>query len=183
MRDAFGRMPAKLLIVGADDSMWRGGLSGPGSLYLHPDRPLISENGTSTLVHEMVHVAAGIRGERGDDWIAEGIAEFYSIELLRRSGLLSEARAERAFAWMRNHGRNVKTLHAAHSRGPRTARAVTLLHALDAEVREASGGERGLDDVIRPLVGAGRISTDELRTAAGAVLGRPSKALQDSVLR
>ncbi len=182
MRDAFGRVPPKLLIVGADDSMWRGGLSGPGSLYLHPDRPLISENGTSTLVHEMVHVAAGIRGERGDDWIAEGIAEFYSIELLRRSGLISESRAERAFAWMGNHGRNVKTLRADHSRGPRTARAVTLLHALDDEVRKASGGERGIDDVIRPLVGAGRISTAELRAAAAEALGRPSKALQAAVL-
>ena len=65
MEEAFGTLPDKVLIVGAGDPMWRGGLSGPRSLYLHSDRPLISENGTSTLVHEMVHVISRVRGAAG----------------------------------------------------------------------------------------------------------------------
>ena len=44
---------------------------GPGSLFLHSDRPLISENRTSTLLHELVHVAMGIRGDEESDWIVE----------------------------------------------------------------------------------------------------------------
>ena len=183
IRNAFDRLPAKVLIVGAGDPMWRGGLSGPGSLFLHADRPLISENGSSTLIHELVHVVTGIRGAADDDWIAEGVAEFYSIELLRRSGLLSESRADRAFSWMRTHGRKVKTLYSKRSYGRRTARAVTLLHELDLEVRQRTKQKRDLDDVIRPLVGAGRISTAELRENAEKLLGTPSKVLQGAVLQ
>ncbi|MEM9058068.1 MAG: hypothetical protein AAGD86_11350 [Pseudomonadota bacterium] len=76
----FPDYPSRLLIVSADDPLWRGGLSGPASVYLHADRPLISENGTSTLLHELVHVACGWRAAPGDDWIVEGVAEYYAIE-------------------------------------------------------------------------------------------------------
>src|SRR5205085_6219937 len=89
---AFGRTPRKLLIAGAPDPLWRGGLSAPNSLFLHADRPLVSENGTSALLHELTHVITRIRGDRYDDWIAEGIAEFYSVELQRRAGAISTSR-------------------------------------------------------------------------------------------
>lgn len=182
VRAAFGRLPEKLLIVGAGDPMWRGGLSGPSSLYLHSDRPMISENGTSALLHEVVHVVTRIRGAKGQDWIAEGFAEFYSIRLLQRAGLISEPRAEKAFEWMRDHGKSVQRLSATSSSGKRTARAVTLLHELDAEIRKASKGEKDLDDVTRQLVGRGRISLAELEEAVDGVLGRPSKVLRSGVL-
>jgi hypothetical protein len=178
----FGRLPAKLLVVGGGDPLWRGGLSGPNSLYLHADRPLISENGSSTLLHELVHVISGIRGARNDDWIAEGIATYYSIELLRRGGLLTERRAERAHGWMSNRGRAVRRLHARHSSGARTARAVVLFKALDAEIRQATDEERSLDAVVRRLSGRGRISLAMLRKAAEQELGKPSKTLQSALL-
>src|SRR3546814_11955514 len=81
-----------VVFVSAGDPMWHGGLSGPRSLFVHADRPLISENGSSTLMHEMVHVVTGLRAVSGDDWIVEGIAEYYSMVLLNRSGMLSDAR-------------------------------------------------------------------------------------------
>jgi hypothetical protein len=182
MRSAFGRLPSKLLIVGGGDPFWRGGLSGPNSLFLHADRPLISENGSSTLVHEMVHVLTRIRGAPGDDWIAEGIAEFYSIELLRRAGLISDSRADKAFGWMQRHGSKVRRLRATHSAGPRTARAVTLLKALDEEIRGASDSAHDLDDLVQRLIDRGRVSTAMLREAAEAVLGRPSRVLVTPLL-
>lgn len=178
----FGPLPPKLLIVGADDPMWRGGLSGPRSLYLHAERPLISENGSSTLMHELVHVVSGIRGGLRDDWIAEGVADYYGIELLRRGGLLSQARAEKAIEWMRNHGRSVKTLHSGRSSGPRTARAVALLADLDAEIRAETDGRRSLDDVVRPLVGDGRIDVRAFRESARRALGRPARTLETPLL-
>ena len=88
---AFQRQPEKLLIVGANDPMWRGGLSAPNSYFMHADRPVVSENGTSTLVHELVHVFTRIRDTDNSDWISEGIAEFYTIELVRRA---QESKAE-----------------------------------------------------------------------------------------
>jgi hypothetical protein len=183
LEEAFGRLPQKLLVVGAGDPMWRGGLSGPNSLYLHSDRPLISENGTSTFVHELVHVISRVRGARGDDWIAEGLAEYYSIELMRRVGLITESRADKAFSWMRNHGRNVKTLKADRSYGPRTARAVGLFRALDREIRQRSDDQYDIDDVSRRLVGRGRIGLEQLREAVEAVTGEPSSVLDTSLVR
>lgn len=178
---AFGDLPRKLLILGADDPMWRGGLSGPRSLYFHADRPLISENGTSTLFHELVHTITRIQGNN-EDWIAEGIAEFYSLALPYRSGLLSENRYRRALDWMRRRGRLVRSLRAVPSNGPVTARAVTLFAALDAELRERSGGERSLDDLVRRLMEIRRPTLEELRAETEALLGAPSKSLQSRVL-
>lgn len=181
--DAFGRLPDKILVVRAGDPMWRGGLSGPGSMWLHADRPLISENGSSTLMHETVHLVTRIRGVSGDDWIAEGIAEYYGTEMLRRAGLLSDARAEKAVAWMRRHGRKVRTLHAENSSAERTARAVALFADLDAEIRERSDGRRSLDDVARALMRDGaRVSTEDLREAAEKAIGAPSKVLRTPLL-
>jgi hypothetical protein len=182
LRSVFGGLPAKLLIVGGGDPLWRGGLSGPNSLYLHADRPMVSENGSSTLVHELVHVISRIRGAPGDDWIAEGIATYYSIELLRRSGLITERRAERAFAWMASHGRSVRRLHARHAAGPRTARAVILFKALDDEIRAATDDAKDLDTVVRKLSGRGRISLAMLREAVEKELGAPAKTLRSPLL-
>ncbi len=182
MRHAFGDLPSKILILGAGDPMWRGGLSGPRSLFLHADRPVISENGTSTLMHELTHVITRIRGGKQDDWIAEGLAEFYSIELLHRAGLLSDTRHERALQWMKNHGKDIKRLRAKRSSGPRTARAVTLFAELDREIRSKSAGRYDLDNLTQALRGRGRISLDDLRGSAERLLGGPADTLSGSLL-
>ena len=96
LQEVFPQLPPRLLIVSAGDPMWRGGLSGPSSMFLHSDRPLISENRTSTLLHELAHIALGIRGDEESDWIVEGLAELYSLETLRRSGGISEQRYKQA---------------------------------------------------------------------------------------
>lgn len=179
---AFGKLPPKLLIVSADDPMWRGGLSGPRSLFLHADRPLISENGTSTLTHELTHVITRIRGAEGDDWIAEGLAEYYSIELLRRADLLSAARADKAQSWMARHGRGVKRLGSNRSSGPRTARAVQLFRELDLEIRARTQGKRRLDDVVRALIPLREVSREDLVEQVERLAGAPSKVLKTPLL-
>jgi predicted metalloprotease with PDZ domain len=177
MIEAFGDLPSKILIVGAGDPMWRGGLSGPRSLFMHTDRPTISENGSSTLMHELTHVITRIRGARGEDWIAEGLAEFYSIDLLHRAGLLSDARRERALRWMRSHGKSVKKLASRNSHGPRTARAVTVFAALDKEIRERSSGQHSLDDLTQALMGRGRVSLIDVRAVCEELTGQSSEVL------
>jgi hypothetical protein len=181
-KTAFGDLPPKLLILGAGDPMWRGGLSGPNSLYLHADRPLISENGTSTLVHELVHVLTRIGGRGDDRWIGEGIAEFYSIELMRRAGLITERRAELAFEWKARRGRHVTTLSAPRSSGPRTDRAVTLFGELDREIRELSDGELELDDLVQRLMAIRRVDRHQLREEFEKLTGQPSRVLADAPL-
>lgn len=180
--EAFGPLPQKILIVSAGDPMWRGGLSGPRSLFVHADRPLISENSSSTLTHELVHVVTRLRAVPGDDWIVEGIAEYYSMALLNRAGLLSDARMARGIEWMRKHGKAVKRLHTGRSNGPRTARAVALLADLDSELRTRSHGKRSLDDVVRQLRQRREVSLPELREISNALLGSAARTLATPLL-
>ena len=151
MQSLFPDFPDRLLIVSADDPMWRGALSAPNSLYLHADRPMISGNGTSTLIHELVHVAMSARSGPKADWIVEGLAEYYSLEVLHRSGTLSTERYENAHEELAEWGKDVELLDVERSHGPITAKAVGRLRLIDKEIREQSGGRRSLDDVVRTL--------------------------------
>jgi hypothetical protein len=174
----FPDFPGRLLVVAAGDPMWRGGLSGPNSLYIHADRPLISGNGTSTLLHELVHVAQGFRAESDEDWIVEGIAEFYTLEILHRSGTISTARYERGFDKLDQWSADVETLQAESSSGARTAKAVAVMRQLDAELRRRSGGERSLDDVARQLAEDGApVSVERLRAISSELAGAPLDAI------
>jgi hypothetical protein len=152
LQEIVGARPRRLVIVSADDPMWRGGLSGPDSMYLHAERPLIGDDGTSPLLHELIHVAmAAVPGENGD-WIVEGLAELYSIELLSRSGTISADEAEAAFEGIRDDARAVDTLRVEHAAGAVTDRAVVVLHGLDALIRQRTDGAASLDDVLRRFV-------------------------------
>lgn len=152
LRSVFPSLDSRLVIVSAGDPMWRGGLSGPGSLYVHADRPMISENGTSTMLHELVHVAMGVSGSEHDDWLVEGLAEYYSTKILRVTGTLSERRSTLTLAELGEWGGPVDNLFVRRSSGPVTARAATLLAELDAYLLEASRGRRSLDDVVGRMI-------------------------------
>jgi hypothetical protein len=181
----FPRDPAKLLIVGAGDPMWRGGLSAPNSYYMHADRPLVSENGTSSLVHELVHVFSHIQGTDKSDWISEGLAEYYAIELMRRAGGMSEDRYQKVREQLIKWSRPVKSLRSAHSSGPITARAVLLMQELDREIRQATKDSqaRSLDDVTRGLMRLDRVSTKDFIEIAENVMAGRSKVLDTRLLR
>ena len=139
-------------------------------MFLHSDRPLISENRTSTLLHELGHIALGIRGDEESDWIVEGLAEHYSLETLRRSGGISEQRYKQAVKHLSRWAQRSATLFGPHSDGATTARAVMALRAADAEIRSATGGKASLDDVARKLASeGGTVSLARLQRAAQEV--------------
>lgn len=179
----FPQFPRRVLIASAGDPMWRGGLSGPSSLFLHADRPLISENRTSTLLHELVHVAMRIHGDEESDWITEGFAEFYSIETLRRSGGISQKRYAAALRKLRSWGKRAPDLLVAQSSGAVTARAVVTLKAADEEIRAASAGRASLDDVARDLAKEhAEVTLRLLQELAAKYAGRPVRALDRTKL-
>jgi len=182
MDSAFAGLPRKILIAGAGDPMWRGALSGPRSMWMHSDRPLISENATSSLLHELTHVITGITGAKGADWIAEGIAEYYSVEIMRRAGTISRKRFDGALAGMRKRSREVALLQAPSSTGAQTARAVLLFHELDVEIRKRTDNKKRLDHVVRILQETRRIDLAILRAAARDVIGADSSTLAPSPL-
>ena len=177
--DVFPDFPRRLLIVSAGDPMWRGGLSGPASMFLHADRPLISENRTSALLHELVHVAMGIRGDHESDWIVEGLAEYYSVQTLYRSGGIGQGRYEQAMESIRKWARRSPSLFAEHSNGPTTARAVLVFQAADAEIRKLTNNAASLDQVARKLAAKrGEVSLAHLQQLAQQVAGKPLQSLQ-----
>ena len=175
----FPQFPKRVLVVSAGDPMWRGGLSGPGSLFLHSDRPLVSENRTSPLLHELVHVAMGIRGDDESDWIVEGLAEFYSIQTLRDSGGIGQRRYDQAMESMRRWAARAPSLFGKTSNGATTARAVLVFQAADAEIRKLTNNAASLDDLARKLAGErGEVTLTHLQEVARQVAGKPLQTLQ-----
>lgn len=183
VQSVFPRDPKKLLIVGAGDPMWRGGLSGPNSLFMHADRPLVSENGTSSLVHELVHVFSRITDADRSDWITEGLAEYYAIELVRRAGGMSEDRYQAVREHLTKWSRKVDSLRTEHSTGPVTAKAVLLLQDLDKEIRQRSKSRYSLDDVARGLMRLDKVTTEDFIAITETLLGGGSKVLDVRLLR
>lgn len=144
--------PPRLTIVSAGDPMWRGGLSAPASLFIHAERPLISENGTSALMHEVMHTTLSLRAAPGMDWIVEGLAEYYGLELLRRGGAITARRYKSALAELSSWADDAESLCSATSTGAITAKAVTLFSRLNRELDDVSAGEANLDDLLRALL-------------------------------
>lgn len=184
---AFKTTPKKLLIVGSGDPMWRGGLSASNSLFLHADRPLVSENGTSPLLHELTHMITRISGVKtektNDDWIAEGLAELYSIELLYRANGMSKARRTAIIKGLKKWGKDVKHLRKTKSTGAVTARAVVLLFDLDEEIRDRSNNKYNIDDVTQGLMLKRKVSLDDLRSISESLIGGSVKSLTSPLLR
>jgi hypothetical protein len=179
---AFKKMPRKLLIVGAGDPMWRGGLSAPNSFFLHADRPIVCENSTSPLLHELTHVITHIQGKMSDDWIAEGIAEFYSIELIYRAGGMTEARYRKMRSWLKSSSRDVTTLRVVNSKGPVTARAVILFQDLDHEIQSLTKEKHTIDDITRKLMKQSKVSLEDLRRISEQLVGRKLDVLDTPLL-
>lgn len=171
-------MPPQITIVSAREPMWRGGLSAPASLYMHAERPLLSENGTSTLLHEIMHVVFDFDTDHDHDWIVEGLAEFYSLELLGRSGTLSPPRYERARRTQKEWARSSDRLCGGPSSGATTAKAVSVFVELDREIRRKTEGRHNLDNLVRTILALpDPIDLDVLDRMARDLIGENPDAL------
>lgn len=182
LQEVVGKTPPKILIVGAGDPMWRGGLSGPNSLFMHADRPMVSENGTSTLIHELFHTVTSISGKGDDDWIAEGLAEYYSFTILHRAGGMTDERYTKVINWLEEWSAEVDTLFAKSSSGERTARAALLFADLDREIRKQTDDDKSLDDVVKALIPIGDVSLADLKSAVKTLTQQESQVLENSEL-
>jgi hypothetical protein len=171
-------LPAHITIISAGEPMWRGGLSAPQSLYLHADRPLISENATSPLLHELMHIGLGIKSKKGFDWVVEGLAEYYSIELMRRSGTITQARYQAAMESQSKWARSASALCKPTSYGATTALAVSIFAGIDAEMRASPDSNVSLDDLTRALrIMQEPVGLEQLQSASKQLIGREPAAL------
>ena len=178
----FPRHPAKLLIVGANDPMWRGSLAARESIYLNTRLPLVSENGSSALVRELAQVFGRINDKQRSDWISEGFAEYYAIELVRRAGGMSDERYASLQKKLARDGQNVSTLRGEQLTSAQVGKAVLLLSELDQEIRIKTRNKRSLDDVLRGAMRLESVDTKEFVQLAESVIGEPSKVLDSELL-
>ena len=179
----YPRHPGKLLIVGANDPMWRGSRSAHESIYLNSHLPLVSESGTSALVRELAQVFGRINGTKRSDWINEGFAEYYAIELVRRAGGMSDERYESLHGKLVRTSQKVSTLRSDQANPAQVARAVVLLQELDREIRLKTHNKRSLDDVLRGAMRLGDIDTQAFVQLSESVIGGSSKVLSTELIQ
>ena len=179
----FPRHPSKLLIVGANDPLWRGSLAARESIYLNTRLPLVSESGTSALVRELAQVFGRINDSQRSDWISEGFAEYYAIELVRRAGGMSDERYEGLHSKLIKDSQKVSTLRGEQINPAQVAKAVVLLQELDREIRLKTRNKRSLDDVLRGAMRLESVDTKEFIQLAESVIGEPSRVLDTGLLQ
>jgi predicted metalloprotease with PDZ domain len=176
--EVLGRPPARLLIVSAPDPMWHGGLSGEDSFFVNGHIPLRSADKTSAYLHELFHVWQPFRPAPDARWVAEGLAEYYSLVLQQRAGRLSETSFARGIALFARYGHWGVDLTRTHDAAALNNSAPLIMHRLDREIRRASEGRRSLDDAVRLLArDGGRITTASFVHAVNRAAGRDLTAL------
>jgi hypothetical protein len=179
----YARHPGKLLIVGANDPMWRGSLAARESIYLNTRLPLVSESGSSALVRELAQVFGRINDKQRSEWISEGLAEYYAIELVRRAGGISDERYQALQAKLAKDSQKVTTLRGEQISPAQVSKAVLLLQELDGEIRLKTRNKRSLDDALRGAMHLGTVSTKDFVQLAESILGESSKVLDTALLQ
>jgi len=173
MRGLFRTVPPKILIVSGPDPMWRGGLSGESSFFLHGDRPLRTPDKTSPVLHELFHVLAPFRPAPDGHWVTEGLAEYYSLEIQRRLGRLTPEGFARGLSLLRQYGRWNVDLTKTQDLAVTNNSAPLLMYALDEKVRSLTKGERNLDDALVYLASrGGRVATADFLRALNQTAGK-----------
>ena len=165
--------PETVLMVSAPDPMWHGGLSGSRSFFIHADRPLRTPDKTSPYLHELFHVLQPYKPAADADWIEEGLAEFYSLELQRRAGLIDAAAYTRALGYFERYGLWNVDLTQQQDNAATNNSAPLVMYALDQRIQHATAGKARLDDVVTRLaVRGGTVDTERFRQTVNAVTGK-----------
>ena len=177
LRKMLGTAAEEVLIVSAGDPMWHGGLSAYHSFFMHGDRPLRTPDKTSPTLHELFHVMQPFRPGPDADWIAEGLAEYYSLELQRRAGVLPPAAFHKGLAFFARFGLWNVDLTKQHDNAGTNNSAPLVMYVLDQRIQRDTAGRKRLDDVVARLAGsAAVIDTKSFRRAVKEVSGKPVAA-------
>ncbi|MNG20945.1 hypothetical protein D3C84_1052520 [compost metagenome] len=124
-----------------------------------------------------------INDKQRSDWITEGFAEYYAIELVRRAGGMSDERYESLHGKLVKDGQKVSSLRGEQINPAQVSKAVVLLQELDREIRLKTRNKRSLDDVLRGAMHLESVDTKEFVQLAESVIGEPSKVLDTDLLQ
>lgn len=176
--ELLGPPPPRLLVVSAPDPMWHGGLSGEDSFFVNARIPLRSSDRTSMYLHELFHVWQPFRPGPDGHWIAEGLAEYYSLALPFRAGRLPARAFARGLELFGRYGR--WDLDLSRTRVPEALNnsAPLVMHRIDQAMRRATDGRRSLDDAVRLLARTHpHVTTASFLSAVNRTTGRDFTSL------
>lgn len=136
-------------------------------------QPVSVEEKKTILAHELVHNWPHLTDEPYGltTWYSEGAAEYYSVILPLRAGLITKEQAMKEIqgwtdAYYTNPTRHMENVEAAKicwedRRAQKLAygRGVFFLANVDAKMRLETGGERGIDDVVLAILEIDRAQT------------------------
>lgn len=172
-----------LVVVNAPDPMFRGGLGGANSFFVHESVDL------RTVAHEYAHVFQQFgtveQAGRAAIWLNEGDADLHGALSLLAAERWSPDDVRRAFreaeADERDLGlRDARLVDATYGTSlERFAyhKGLVVLRALDEEIARATSGAAGLSDLLRALNAAHEagegdaVTNDELILTASSVAG------------
>jgi predicted metalloprotease with PDZ domain len=134
-------------------------------MALNPANPLGEASLYETLAHELVHEWLHLDGPAEEvTWFVEGSADYYSLVLPLRAGMVDEdaflgavnLAAREAYASVRRHlsMREAQGVFFSDFLAHRLpyARGMFYLADLDARLRSATSGRHGVDDVVRDVL-------------------------------
>ncbi|NUR70896.1 MAG: hypothetical protein HOU81_08745 [Hamadaea sp.] len=134
-------------------------------MALNPDNPLDEASIYETIAHELVHEWVRLDGPPEDvTWFVEGAADYYSLVLPLRAGMLDEDAFLSAVNFEAREGyanpRRSLDLRAAQrlffsdflAHRLAYARGLFYLADLDARLRQATAGRQCVDDIVRFVI-------------------------------
>jgi hypothetical protein len=134
-------------------------------MAMNPDHAVAEPRIYETLAHEIVHEWLHLDGPEAEiTWFVEGAADYYSLVLPLREGILDEDAFLRAVNQASRIGyanpRRHLTLHEAQrvffsdflAHWLPYVRGMFYLADLDARLRESTSGPQSVDDVVREVV-------------------------------
>lgn len=152
LQHIIGRLPPELTVVIGSDPMWRGGISGEHSLYLNQELAVISKDYTSTIIHELFHVVQGFRKSSTQaDWIVEGLAEYYSLRILRDLKIITRNQFRRGIRTFEQQGQWNVDLTKTRSRAAKYNSAPLVFFYLDQLLQTHTQGKKSLATIVTLL--------------------------------
>jgi hypothetical protein len=165
----------------------------------NPRDPLDTKRLYATIAHELVHEWLNLDGPAGEiTWFVEGVADYYSLVIPLRAGLIDEdtfldevnLAARTGYASpLRHFGLDeASRLYWSDFRAHQLAyvRGMFYLADLDARLREATSGRASVDDVVRQVVEVRRagapVGLDDWCSYVGQLLGRDERPVLDDLV-
>ncbi|MDQ3165537.1 MAG: hypothetical protein M3Q17_05150 [Actinomycetota bacterium] len=134
-------------------------------MAMNPANPLEESKLYETIAHELVHEWLRLDGPDEEvTWFVEGAADYYSLVLPLREGILDEDAFLHAInlesrTGYANPRRHLTLQEASHlffsdffAHWLPYVRGMFYLADLDARLRDATSGERSVDDIVRDVV-------------------------------